>query len=85
MEPFRCIVKVTYRNTVTGRGKKIENKRTNLKYIYHNISYKNNAHHRLSLIKAMIATSTIQAYKDITKKGKREKKLLTQFFPCLAS
>lgn len=59
-----------------------QKKRINLK-IYHNISYKNNAHHRMSLIKAMIATSTIQAYKDIAKKGGRERKKLITIFPCL--
>ena len=65
---------VTYRDTVTGR-EKIEKKRTNLKiYI---ISYKNNAHHRLSSIKVMIATSTIQAYKDITRRGKNDLMIIT--------
>lgn len=35
---------VTYRDTVTGRERKIENKKKKLIYIYI-FSYKNNAHH----------------------------------------
>lgn len=35
---------VTYRDTVTGRERKIENKKKKLIYIYF-FSYKNNAHH----------------------------------------
>lgn len=61
------------------RGK-IEKKENKLKNIYHNISYKNNAHHRLSLIKANDCNINYTAIQRHCNKGEEIKNLIEHFF-----